>query len=136
MLALSGTAVAAGIVPLAKRALTADKAKTALVAANAKKLGGQTAAQIAALSGPASSVAGLVSIKTAPFSIAVGSGGQFAAACAAGEKAIGGGYTTQAGVPLIVESTQTSNGGGWQLTLVNLDDTDTATGTVEAVCVK
>ena len=40
---LSGTAVAAGVVPLAKRALTADKAK---VADNAKKLEGQTAAAI------------------------------------------------------------------------------------------
>lgn len=43
--ALSGTAVAAGIVPLAKRALTADKAK---VADNARRLGGKTPAQIAA----------------------------------------------------------------------------------------
>ena len=37
---LSGTAVAAGVVPLAKRALSAD---------NAKKLEGQTAAAIASL---------------------------------------------------------------------------------------
>jgi Collagen triple helix repeat (20 copies) len=43
--ALSGTAVAAGIVPLAKRALTADKAK---VADNARRLGGKTPAQFAA----------------------------------------------------------------------------------------
>jgi hypothetical protein len=35
LVSLSGTAVAAGVVPLAKRALTAD---------NAKKLGGQSAA--------------------------------------------------------------------------------------------
>ncbi len=42
---LGGTAVAAGVVPLAKRALTADKAKQA---DNAKRLGGRTAAQIAA----------------------------------------------------------------------------------------
>jgi hypothetical protein len=38
--ALAGGAVAAGVVPLAKHALTAD------VAANAKKLGGKTPAQI------------------------------------------------------------------------------------------
>ena len=53
---LGGTAVAAGVVPLAKRALVAD---------NAKKLGGQTAQAIAASAasrpGPASSAAGLVS---------------------------------------------------------------------------
>lgn len=42
---LGGTAVAAGIVPLAKRALTADKAKQA---DNARRLGGKTVAQIAA----------------------------------------------------------------------------------------
>jgi hypothetical protein len=46
--ALTGGAVAAGIVPLAKHALTAD------TATNAKKLGGQTPAQIkASLKGPA-----------------------------------------------------------------------------------
>jgi hypothetical protein len=43
--ALSGTAVAAGVVPLAKRALSADKAK---VADNARKLGGKTPAQLRA----------------------------------------------------------------------------------------
>lgn len=42
---LGGTAVAAGIVPLAKRALTADNAKQA---DNARRLGGKTVAQIAA----------------------------------------------------------------------------------------
>jgi hypothetical protein len=42
--ALGGSAVAAGIVPLAQRARTAD---SATVAANAKKLGGKTASQIA-----------------------------------------------------------------------------------------
>jgi hypothetical protein len=49
--ALSGTAVASGVVPLAKRAFTADKAKMAdkaKVANTAKKLGGLTAAQLAA----------------------------------------------------------------------------------------
>ncbi|MGE5273793.1 MAG: hypothetical protein ACM3QU_08550 [Verrucomicrobiota bacterium] len=80
--ALSGTAVAAGVVPLAKRALVADNAKTlqgktaaallaheqfpakkALVADNALKLGGMTGAAIAALPSPASSAAGLLTIK-------------------------------------------------------------------------
>ena len=42
--ALSGTAVAAGIVPLATRALTADRAKQAAVADVAKKLGPQATA--------------------------------------------------------------------------------------------
>jgi Na+-transporting methylmalonyl-CoA/oxaloacetate decarboxylase gamma subunit len=42
-ISLSGTAVAAGVVPLAKRALSADKAK---VADNARKLEGKTAAAL------------------------------------------------------------------------------------------
>ena len=42
--ALSGTAVAAGVVPLAKHALTANTATTAITAKNALKLGGLTAA--------------------------------------------------------------------------------------------
>ena len=48
---LSGTAVAAGIVPLAKRALTADKAKVAAVAADANKLEGKSATEVAAIPG-------------------------------------------------------------------------------------
>ena len=75
---LSGTAVAAGVPALAKRALVAD---------NAKKLGGQTSAQLLATAntaakasataaataaaqqpGPASTAVGLVTVKTAPFS--------------------------------------------------------------------
>ena len=47
---LSGTAVAAGVVPMAKRALFAN---------NAGKLQGKSARQIAALPGPATSLEGL-----------------------------------------------------------------------------
>ena len=70
--ALSGTAVAAGVPALAKRALVAE---------NAKKLGGQTSAALLATAnnaakqaaesaagsqpGPASTAAGLVIVKTA-----------------------------------------------------------------------
>ena len=57
-ISLSGTAVAAGVVPLAKRALMADKAK---VADNAKKLDGPASAALlqkaAQMPGPASSAA-------------------------------------------------------------------------------
>ena len=64
---LSGTAVAAGVVPLAKRALTAD---------NSKKLGGQTADSIAASAaqrpGPASSAAGLFTVKSTAWSLGPG----------------------------------------------------------------
>ena len=68
---LSGTAVAAGVVPLAKRALSADKAKQA---DNAKKLEGQTAAAILAKAaqtpGRRARAAGLVTVKQAADSVA------------------------------------------------------------------
>ena len=48
--ALSGTAVAAGVVPMAKRALFAN---------NAGKLQGKSARQLAALPGPATSLDGM-----------------------------------------------------------------------------
>ena len=89
--ALSGTAVAAGVVPLATRALTAD---------NSKKLGGQTAAAIAAGAaqrpGPASSAAGLVTIKQVSDSLAAKSGREFVIGCDAGRKVISGGYAGDA----------------------------------------
>ena len=56
VIASTGTAIAADVVPLAKRALTADKAK---VATNAQKLNGRTATQIAATPGPATDAATL-----------------------------------------------------------------------------
>ena len=55
--ALGGTAVAAGVVPLAKRALVAD---------NAKKLNGLTAGQIAA------GIQGRVAVKTGLWSVDAG----------------------------------------------------------------
>ena len=54
--ALAGTGWAQEAVPLAKRALTADKAK---VATNALKLNGQTATQVAATPGPGTDAASL-----------------------------------------------------------------------------
>ena len=66
--ATSGSAVAGSIVPLAKRALSADNAKHAVSADNSKKLAAPAAAAIAqqAVSqasqapGPASTAAGLI----------------------------------------------------------------------------
>ena len=96
--ALSGIAAAAAVVPLAKRALVAD---------NAKKLGGRTLPQLTAataqaigaaaqLPGPASTAAGLVVVKSQ-------SGGQIASgefrelgtmSCDAGQKIMGGGLSS------------------------------------------
>src|SRR6187551_1813408 len=117
---LSGTAVAAGIVPLAKRALTADKAK---VSDNAKKLGGKTAIQItseaAAKPGPASSAAGLVTTRTAAVNLAPDQGMPITVSCSAGEKATGGGMTLGSGAPLVLASGPTADGSGWSLMVLN-----------------
>lgn len=139
--ALSGTAVAAGVVPLAKRALSADKAKVATLADNAKKLGGKTpaqlAAQAAALPGPASSAAGLVTMRTAPFTVNAADGQAFTAPCAAGEKAISGGYTYDAAALVMsLDSVPTANLAGWQVYLFNFSEDSAVSGTVHAVCIK
>ena len=95
--ALGGTAgaVVTAAVPLAKRALVAD---------NAKKLGGQTAPQIAAqgakaavtLSPPgareASTAVGLVSTKTQAAQLGAGGAQLFKVACDTGQKVLSGGY--------------------------------------------
>ena len=125
-ISLSGTAVAAGIVPLAKRALSADTAKT---------LGNQTAAQLAALPGPAVRAAGLTAVRTAAINIGAENGARATAACASGEKAVGGGFAMDGGVPFVLSSAPTPDGSGWTVMIVNVDDAP-ASGSVQAVCVK
>ncbi len=237
--ALTGGAVAAGIVPLAQRAYSADTAKVAL---NAKKLGGKTPAQLAAAAtgsrGPAGSqgpagpqgskgdrgatgsqgpagqagpkgdvgaglkivgtvatvgdlpatgttgdaylVAGdlhvwtgsawtnagpvkgpkgdkgdtgaagaagppgppgaagaaavAVSVHTQPFTLAVNTFHQFTTACGAGQKAVSGGFTYTTGSLIPQDSTPTGDGSGWQLSLINISDTEGAAGTLNVVC--
>src|SRR5690348_12469386 len=98
VVALSGTAIAAGIVPDARHAHNADVATRAL---NADRLQGRTATQIAVagaragaqLPGPASTAAGLVSLKTGtPVSLAVGQTGAFTVTCDAGARALSAGF--------------------------------------------
>jgi hypothetical protein len=122
--ALGGTAVAAA--PPVKRALFAN---------NAGKLQGRTAAQVAALPGPASAVASLVSTKSAPFSLNPGEEKYFSVPCAPGEKAISGGFTSPNAV-LAGDTLPTSDGGGWQVYLANLSSSQGASGTAHAVCLR
>jgi hypothetical protein len=132
--ALSGTAVAAGVVPLAKRALTAD---------NAKKLGGKTGAQIvaagAALPGPAASAAGLVSVQPGTFSLAAATStnsptGTFTVTCPAGSKAVSGGFSGQQDVASF-DTAISADGATFSILLVNFDPA-AASGNLYAVCVK
>ncbi len=137
--ALSGTAVAAGVPALAKRALVAD---------NAKKLGGQTSGQLlskaaaaaaaaAQQPGPASSAASLVSSKSAPFAVGPGAETVVTAACDAGSKATGGGFINPtSALVLSAGATTTADGSGWTEDLVNISDSTPGAGNVVVVCVK
>ena len=135
--ALGGTAGASetAAVPLAKRALVAD---------NAKKLGGQTLAQLtartaqavqlaAAAPGPASTAAGLVVVKTGSGQVATESVNGLDVACDAGSKVVGGGFSSD-GAVLIVDSYPKSDT-TWSAGGLNLG-TGTANFTVYAVCLK
>jgi hypothetical protein len=143
---LTGTAVAAGVVvPLAKRALVADNAKKlggktpAQVAATpgpASDLGGKSAEEIAAMPGPASSAAGVVAIKSAAWSLAAGDGKDFSVTCDAGQKAVAGGYDNPAGTVLPLDTRPSSDGASWRIFLGNLSNAEGASGTLYAVCVK
>ena len=110
--ALSGTAgaVVSAAVPLAKRALVAD---------NAKKVGGQTPTQIAqqaaAQPGPASTAAGLVTVKTGSWSNGAGSGNDFTVTCDTGQKAVGGGWDDPGGWSHSWDDRPTSDGAGWHI---------------------
>jgi hypothetical protein len=129
--ALGGTAgaVVTAAVPLAKRALVAD---------NAKKVGGQTASQIASQAaqapGPASSAAGLVTVKTGSGQIPAGGGQGFTIACDAGQKVLGGGFTSSQLV--LGFDSYPSNDTTWSLYLGNLDDAAPANVNFYATCLK
>jgi hypothetical protein len=131
--ALGGTAgaVVTAAVPLAKRALVAD---------NAKKLGGQSSSQLvsqaAAAPGPASTAAALISVKAVPFALSADGQGSFTATCDAGQKAIGGGYANPVGTALSVETGPTSDGTGWSIYLLEATGSSSAIGVVQAICLK
>jgi hypothetical protein len=149
--ALTGSAIAAGIVPHAR---LADKAKTAN---NALKLQGKTAAQVAAKAprgpdgavgpagpagatgptGPAlASAAALVVYKTAPWSLAANGEADFTVTCDAGQKAISGGFDNPVGVAFPFDTRPTTDGASWKLYLGNLSTTAPASGTLYAICLK
>ncbi len=137
--ALGGTAgaVVTQAVPLAKRALVAE---------NAKKLGGQTAAQVsaqavkaaqaaAAAPGPASTAAGLVSTKTQSASISADDAQLYKISCDAGQKVIGGGFSSDGPIQEFVES-RPENDTTWSIGLINFDSSAGHSITLYAVCLK
>ena len=121
--ALSGTAVAAAV-PLAKKALFAG---------NSAKLQGKTAAEIAATPGPAASVSGLVTLRSADFVLDASQSHVFSITCGPGEKALSGGFFTGANV-LSGSSRIGGDGTTFSILLRNPSGTP-VTGYVYSVCV-
>ena len=123
--ALSGTAVAAGIVAKAKFAM------------NSGKLQGRTAGQVAGLPGPASTAAGLVAVKTAPWSLGPGQMSDFVVTCDAGQKAVSGGYDDPSGWVHAWDSRPTPDASGWRVFITANDNAPAVqAGTLYAVCLK
>lgn len=128
-IALGGTAVAAAV-PLAKRALVAD---------NARKLGGRTANQIitaaSAVPGPATSASGLVTVRNGEVPLPANTAAQATLRCQSGERAISGGWTTPGDV-FAFDSAPTSDGQGWQILLDNASQSAAASVTMSVVCLR
>lgn len=132
--ALGGTAgaVVTAAVPLAKRALVAD---------NAKKLDGQTSSQIvsqaAQAPGPASTAAGLVTVKTGTWSLSPNGGSDFAIACDSGQKAVGGGWEDPGGWAHGWDDRPSPDATSWRI-FVSLSSNapGTQSGVLYAVCLK
>jgi hypothetical protein len=155
--ALAGTGWAQQAVPLAKRALTADKAKVATnaqrlqgrtaaqVAAtpgpgtDAATLNGQTAAQIAALPGPTGALAGgLFTIRSTGWSIELEDETVDARAlCLPGERAVDGGWDQAVGVAAIKADRPIPDGSGWFIKIFGESgDTVPANGSIWVICAK
>lgn len=121
LVAMSGTAVAAS--PVVKRALFAD---------NAGKLQGRNVAAIAALPGPASTASGLLSVKSAPDSLAADGSREFTIGCDAGKKIVSGGYSTTG--PVISFDSRPTSETTWGIYLMNLSSSQVSSLTLYAVC--
>lgn len=115
---LSGTAVAAGLVPLAKRALVAN---------NAMKLQGKSAKAVAAMAKPSAGV----TVKTAPWSLNANAQNDFTTTCPSG-KAIAGGYDNPIGTAIAFDTRPSSDGRSWKLYLAA--GTDASSGSLYVVC--
>ncbi len=137
--ALGGTAgaVVTAAVPLAKRALVAD---------NAKKLGGATAGQLGGAAvavaleesppgaRPASTAAALLAIKTSTATLPASGEGEFTVTCDGTQRAAGGGFTSDGAVFNFDSYPSAAN--AWRLYLVNADDTKGANITLYATCLR
>jgi hypothetical protein len=115
------------------------------MADNAKKVGGKDAAALAQQAvaeaakapGPASTVAGLITIKTAPWSVGPNSQGDFVVTCDGGSKAVSGGWEDPGGWGHPWDTRPTPDGTGWRTVVgVNPQAPGVQSGTVYAVCLR
>ena len=141
--ALSGTAVAAGVPGLAKRALVADNAKKlagqtpAGLLASAKQQAEAAAANAAKQPGPASTAGGLVVIKSAVWNTNPRGGGNFTAMCDAGQKVIGGGWSDPGDWSSSYQSMPTADGNGWTVNIYTVSVAPgPQSGSVFAMCLR
>ena len=137
--ALGGTAGAMveAAVPLAKRALVAD---------NAKKVNGLSASQLGAVAAqvalhqspagprPASSAAGLVTVKTQNVSLGPDGQGPFTISCDSGQKVMGGGFSSNGDV--YNWDSHPASDSAWRLYLDNADESAGASITLYATCLR
>jgi hypothetical protein len=124
VVASTGTAVAA--TPVVKRALFAN---------NAGKLQGRTAAQIAALPGPAASARALVAVASREFLALPGSGTREPVTCPSG-RAIGLRWETVGGgraAPISIQETSETT---WTVEMQNLREDGPARGTLFLTCLR
>lgn len=156
----TGSAIAQSVVPLAKRALTADKAKVATTAQNARKLNGRTAAQVAAIPGPATDAATLNGQTAAQIAATPGPASPIPASaityrqqswsvnnedelardtalCGPNEKVIGGGWDQASGIAYPLRDQPLPDGSGWRVHMLGESGNDLpAVGTFWAVCMR
>jgi len=121
--ALGGTAVAAGVVPHAR------------VADNARKLQGKSPAQVAAMAPAPSSLAAYIAVKTASWSLNPRQGSDFTVTCDSGQKAIAGGYDAN-GTALALDNRPSSDAASWRVFVLNVSESQGASGTLYAVCLR
>lgn len=121
--ALGGTAIAAGIVPLAKRALVAD---------NAKKLGGVPLGGVVA--GIVAGLPAVITVRTQPWSLNPSAQNDFTVPCSHGEKAISGGYDNPTGDAFPLDTRPSADASSWRIFLLNPSSTAAASGSLFAVC--
>jgi hypothetical protein len=115
-----GTAATTAIVPLAKRALSAD---------NAKKLERKSLGDVAAMPGPATATT-----KTAALTLAPSQQGYFTIACDSGQAAISGGYSYAAATLVLALDTHPLDAATWRMYLANASTTISVPVTLYVVC--